>query len=169
MIQYFHLKGRSRTHIKVELDSTLGKSAPSFTTVEHWVAEVKRGCMSCQDEHRSGGPNEVTTPKMVKKIHKMVLYDRRLKVSQLADMAGISKSVVYLILTENLDMKTLCARWVLQLLTMEQKQSREDVALEYLPMFHSNKAEFLRLFITMDATWVHHLTPKTSNSQNNGL
>ncbi|EFN79567.1 hypothetical protein EAI_01260, partial [Harpegnathos saltator] len=35
--------------------STLGESAPSFTTVKYWVAEFKRG----QDEHRSGRPNEV--------------------------------------------------------------------------------------------------------------
>jgi len=28
-------------------------------------------------------------------------------------------------------------------------------------MFRSNKAEFLRRFITMDETWVHHFTPET--------
>ena len=98
---------------------------------------------------------------MVKKIHKMVLDDRRLKVLELADMVGISKSAVHRILTENLDMRKLCARWVPRLLTMEQKQRREDVSIECLAMFHSNKAEFLRRFITMDETWVHHFTPET--------
>lgn len=161
VIQYFHLKGLSPTNIKAELDSTLGESAPSFTTVKYWVAEFKRGRTSCQDEHRSGRPNEVTTPEMVKKIHKMVLDDRRLKVRELADMVGISKSAVHRILTENLDMRKLCARWVPRLLTMEQKQRREDVSIECLAMFHSNKAEFLRRFITMDETWVHHFTPET--------
>jgi hypothetical protein len=28
-------------------------------------------------------------------------------------------------------------------------------------MFHRNKAEFLRRFITMDKTLVHHFTPET--------
>ena len=28
-------------------------------------------------------------------------------------------------------------------------------------MFRSNKAEFLRRFITIDETWVHHFTPET--------
>jgi histone-lysine N-methyltransferase SETMAR len=124
VIQYFHLKGLSPTNIKTELDSTLGESAPSFTTIKYWVAEFKRGRKSCQDEHRSGRPNEVTTPEMVTKIHKMVLDDRRLKVRELADMVGISKSAVHRILTENLDMKKLCARWVPRLLTIEQKQRR---------------------------------------------
>ena len=80
MIQYFHLKGLSPTNIKAELDSTLGSSAPSFTTIKYWVVEFKRGRTSCQDEHRSGRPNEMTTTEMVKKIYKMVLDDRRLKV-----------------------------------------------------------------------------------------
>jgi histone-lysine N-methyltransferase SETMAR len=44
---------------------------------------------------------------------------------------------------------------------MEQKQHREDVSIECLAKFYSNKAEFLRLFITMDETWVHHFTPET--------
>ena len=127
VIQYFHLKGLSPANIKAELDYTLGESAPSFTTIKYWVAEFKRGRTSCQDEHRSGRPNEVTTTEMVKKINKMVLDDRRLKVRELAKMVGILKTVVNCILTENLDMRKLCARWVPRLLTMEQKQRRENV------------------------------------------
>ena len=67
MIQYFYLKGLSPTNIKAELDSTLGESAPSFSTIKYWVAEFKQGCTSCQDEHRSGRLNEVTTAEMVNK------------------------------------------------------------------------------------------------------
>ena len=43
---------------------------------------------------------------------------------------------------------------------MEQKQRREDVSIECLAMFHSNKADFSRRFIVMDKTWVHHFTPE---------
>ncbi|XP_017770316.1 PREDICTED: uncharacterized protein LOC108558040 [Nicrophorus vespilloides] len=45
---------------------------------------------------------------MVKKIHKIVLADHPLKVHELADMVVISKSALYKILTENLDMRNLC-------------------------------------------------------------
>ncbi|GFW43454.1 mariner transposase [Trichonephila clavipes] len=74
VIQYF-LFERSLTNVKTELHSTLGESAPLFTTVKYWIAEFKRGCMSCQDEHCSGQSNEATTPEMVKKTHKAVLDD----------------------------------------------------------------------------------------------
>ena len=48
-----------------------------------------------------------------------------------------------------------------RLVTVEQKQRREDISIECLAMFHRNKTEFLRRFITMDETWVHHFTPET--------
>ena len=85
------------------------------------MAEFKRGRTSCQDEHRSGRPNEVTTPEMVKKIHIMILDVRRIKVRELAGIVGISKSALHRILTESLSMRKLCARWVPRLLTLEQK------------------------------------------------
>ena len=93
--QYPYLKGLNPTNIKVELDSTMGESAPSLTTIKYWVAEFKRGHTSYQDQHRNGPPNEVTTPEMVMKIYKLVLDDPRLDVSELADMVGISKSAVH--------------------------------------------------------------------------
>ena len=83
VIHYFYLKCLSPTNIKAELDSTLVESAPSFTTIKYWMAEFKRDSTSYQDEHRNGRPNEVTTTEMVKKIHKMVLDDRRIIVREL--------------------------------------------------------------------------------------
>ncbi|GFV66394.1 mariner transposase [Trichonephila clavipes] len=133
VIQYFYLKGFSPTNIKAELNSTL---------------EFKRGRTSCQDEHRSGRPNEVTTSERVKKIHKSVPNDHRLKLRELAHIMGISKRAVHRILSENLDMRKLCARWVPCLLPLEQKQCCEDVSFECLAKLHNNKAEFLYRFIT---------------------
>ena len=72
-IQYFHFKGLCSNNIKGEVDSTLGESAPSFTTIKYWVAEFKRGGTSYQDEHRSGWPNEVIAIEMVKKIHSVIV------------------------------------------------------------------------------------------------
>ena len=139
VIQYFHLKGLSPTNSKAELDSSLGESALPFTIIKYWVAELKRDHTSCQDEHHSGRPNEVTTTEIVKKIHKMVLDNRQLKVRELADMLTISKSAVNRILTENLDMRKLCARWLPRLLTMKQKQRRDDVSMECIKNFNLGK------------------------------
>ena len=56
-------------------DSTLSKSAPSFTIVKHWEALFKRGRTNCHDKLLSGRPNKFTTTEMVKKTHKMLLDD----------------------------------------------------------------------------------------------
>ena len=124
------------------------------------MAEYNRDCTSCQDEHRNSRTNEMTTTGMVQEIHEMVLKQRRLKVHELADMVGISKGAVHCILTENLDMRKLCTRWMPGLLTIKQKKRREYVSTECFVMFHSNKADFSRRFIIMDETWVYHFTPE---------
>lgn len=51
------LKCPNATRIKAEMDFTLGEPAPYFTIIKHWIAEFKRGRMSCQKERRSGRPN----------------------------------------------------------------------------------------------------------------
>ncbi|GFU18961.1 hypothetical protein TNCV_2347481 [Trichonephila clavipes] len=41
------------------------------------------------------------------------------------------------------------------------KKCCEDVSIERLVKFHSNKTEFSRCIITKGETWVHHLPPET--------
>ena len=98
----------------------MGVSFPSNTMVKPQIAEFKMGRTSTTDELRSGHPIEVTIPETIKNIHKIILADRRVKVSEMAETAGISTKQVRKILHEDLSMAKLCARWVLRLLTPEQ-------------------------------------------------
>jgi len=50
----------------------------------------------------------------------MLLDDRRMKVREIAETIGISKERVGYILHEELDMKKICARWMLRLFTAGQ-------------------------------------------------
>lgn len=161
VIKFYVLKGKSATQIQTKLNSVLGDSSPSFSTIHSWVAEFKRGRTSCNDAPRSGRPNEVTTPEMVTKIKNIVLQDRRLKLREIAHIVNISSERVFNILHEYLSMKKLCARWVPRLLNDEQKKQRVNVSKECLELFRRNPNEFLRRFITVDETWIHHYTPET--------
>jgi hypothetical protein len=49
-----------------------------------------------------------------------------------------------------LDMQKLCAKWVLVVLKIDQKQQRIDDLEQCLAIFNRNKDEFFRQFITMD-------------------
>lgn len=99
------MKSLSPTNIKVKLNSILEEPARSLTIVKYWVAELKQGRTSCQDEHDNGPPNEVNTTEIEMKIHEMVLDERLLEVGKVFDMVGISKIVVHPILVENINMR----------------------------------------------------------------
>ena len=65
------------------------------------------------------------------------------------------------ILSENLDMKNLCAKWMPRLLTMKQKHYRMNISMKNLEYVKLNSKEFMRLFITVDEIRIHHYTPET--------
>ena len=51
-----------------------------------------------------------------------------------------------------------------RLLTVDQKQQHVDDSERCLQLFPRNKKEFLRKYVTIDETWIHHFTPE-SNQQ----
>jgi hypothetical protein len=66
----------------------------------------------------------------------MLLDDRRMKVREITETIGISKERVGYILHEELDMKKLCARWELRLLTADQKCTRMKMSEQCLESFN---------------------------------
>jgi len=71
----------------------------------------------------------------------MTLYDRRMKLREIAETTGISKEHVGYILHEELDMKKLCARCVPRLLTSDKKRPRMKISEQRLKLFNKNKPD----------------------------
>ncbi|KAM8702311.1 hypothetical protein ACLKA7_004975 [Drosophila subpalustris] len=90
------------------------------------------------------------------------MSDRKVKVREIADILKISAGSVHTIIHDHLGMKKVFSKWVPRLLTPEQKQQRIDESKSCLDMFTRNKSEFLRRYITMDETWIHHFTPESN-------
>ncbi|KAF7266209.1 hypothetical protein GWI33_020443 [Rhynchophorus ferrugineus] len=93
--------------------------------------------MSTKDGERSGRSKEVVT----------------------ADTLKISTEHVHHIVREYLCMRKLCAKWAPRESTFDQKQRRVDDSEQCLKMIKRNKPAFLRQYVTMDETWLHHFTP----------
>jgi histone-lysine N-methyltransferase SETMAR len=91
----------------------------------------------------------------------MLLDDRRMNVRETAENIGISKERVRYILNEELDMKKPCVRWVPRLLTADQKRTSMAISEQCLECFNKIKTAFVRRFIIMDETWIHHYTPES--------
>nr|XP_014285279.1 putative uncharacterized protein FLJ37770 [Halyomorpha halys] len=113
--------------IHADFQNTLRDSAPSYSTVAKWTSEFKFGRESSGDDPRSGLSKSATTPEFIAKVHKKVIDDRRLKVCEVAEVAGMSSEWIYHILTKELGMKKLSARWVLRLLTLDHKRTRLEM------------------------------------------
>ena len=123
--------------------ATLGKDAPSYATVKRWVAEFKRGRQSHEDEPHHGRPVTVATPEMVSKVHDIIMTDRRVTERYIASTVGISQKRVHFILTEDLEMRKLSARWVPRLLTLDQKHTRRTLSRTNLNLVEEIPANFL--------------------------
>lgn len=162
MIKYCFLKGKNTVEAKAWLDQEFPGSAPAKSTIIDWYAKFKRGEMSTEDAERSGRPKEAVTDENIKKVHKIILNDRKVKLQEIADIVKISTERVHHIVHEYLGMRKLCAKWVPRELTFDQKQQRVDDSEQCLEMIKHNKAEFLRRYVTMDETWLHHYTPESN-------
>ena len=93
------------------------------------------------------------------KIHDIVLDDPKVKVREIAKIVSISTECVVNILHTHLCMRKLYERWVPRLLTIDQKRIHMTISARNLAYFNRNPKEFLRRFVTMDETWIHHCTP----------
>lgn len=161
LIKHCFLMGKNTVQAKQWLDKCYGNSSPSRQMVEKWFADFKRGRTDTNDAERSGRPNSAVTPENMKKIHKIVLADRKVKLQEIADTLKISKERVGHILHEHLGMRKMFSKWVPRVLTVDQKQQRIDDSERCLEIFKRDKKDFLRRYVTMDETWIHHYTPES--------
>jgi len=83
-----------------------------------------------------------------------------LTVRELESDLGIPKTTVWRILTENLAMARVCAKFIPKLLSAEQKNLRFEIAQDNLEMI-SNDKNVLKKIITGDESWVYGYDPKT--------
>lgn len=162
LIKYCFLKGKNTVEAKAWLDQEFPDSAPGKTTIVDWYAKFKRGEMSTEDGERSGRPKEAVSDENIQKIHKIILKDRKVKLKEIADIVKISSERVHHIIHEYLGMRKLFSKWVPRELTIDQKQQRVDDSEQCLALFNHNKKDFLRRYVTMDETWLHHYTPESN-------
>ena len=81
---------------------------------------------------------------------------------EISETVNISVGRVWHILHECLGMRKLSVRWVPRFLTAWSMDSCGCVWAR-LSMFQRNSKEFLRRYVTIDVTWIHHYMLETKN------
>jgi len=161
VIQFLTLEGKKPQEIFDRMGNVYGTSAPCYTTVKKWAAEFKRGRQSLEDDPRAGRPVEVTTHEMCEAVERVVLENRRVKVTEIAERTNISVGSVETIIHEHLGMRKVSARWVPRLLTPDMKHRRVECCQELLTRFENNFEDFKQRIVTGDETWLHCWDPDT--------
>jgi len=115
-----------------KLKQAYGEHTLSRSQVFKWFKEFSEGRESIKDEPRSGRSSTAKIDNNVQILGALVRSDRPRTVRMIASELNLNHTTVHQILTEELAMKKLCAKFVPINLTIEQKDNRKDVCLHPL-------------------------------------
>jgi hypothetical protein len=116
--------------------------------------------MAVDSDQRTGRPSTSRNPDVINKVRSLIMEDRRLTVREIAYDTGISDGSAHAILTDDLGMRRVAAKFVPKLLSCEQKELRLDVAQDMLECANGD-LDFLKTVITGDESWVYGYDPET--------
>ena len=119
---------------------------------------------SVTDEERSGRTATSRTEENIVNSRQLLRANRRLTVRSIAEQVDIDRETFRKILTEDLDMRKVCAKMIPKELTEEQKQRRVTICQDLL----ERQDGILGRDITGDETWVTNTTLKRSGEVHNG-
>jgi len=156
-IKFLVKLGKSGNEIREMLVKVYGDNAMKKTAVYKWVKCFSEGRESVPDEERSGQPATSRTEENIAKVCQIVRENRPLTVRSTAEQVNINRETVRKILTEDLDMRKVCAKVVPKELTEEQKQRRVTICQDLL----ERQDDILGRVITGDETWVYQYDPET--------
>jgi len=134
-----------------------GDNAMKKTSVYKWVKCFSEGRESVTDIERSGWPSTSRTEENIEKVCQIVRENRWLIVRSIAEQVNIDRETVRKILTEDLDMRKVCAKMVPKELTEEQKQRRVTICQD----LSERQDDILGHVITGDETCVYQYDPET--------
>ncbi|KFM58918.1 Histone-lysine N-methyltransferase SETMAR, partial [Stegodyphus mimosarum] len=112
-------------------------------------------------EARSGRPS-VVTDDLVRKVDEAIHENRRFTMTTLSEaFPQISRTVLFEIVSDRLNYRKLCSRWVPKMLTDVHKTKRLGSSLTFLTRYSDEGENFLNQIVTGDETWVCHFTPES--------
>ena len=161
VIRFLNARNVSPAEIHQQLVDVYGVTVLSRKQVYFWCNEFNAGRTNVVDEQRSGRASSSATEENIGKIDDFIRQDRWVKIRQIANAVGISKSSVHEIVHDTLHYRKVCARWVPKHLTDLHKAARMGASLTNLQRYHEEGEEFLNRIVTGDETWVHFAQPET--------
>ena len=128
MHQVLSKAGRySKLKLSEEIQQMFGDVALSPTQTKEWFKRLKNGRESVESEPRSGRLCTSRNEEVKDQVREEVLNDRRVTVREITVEVGISTGSVHSILTEDLRMRRVSAKFVPKLLTEKTGASERNL------------------------------------------
>ncbi|GFV74790.1 histone-lysine N-methyltransferase SETMAR [Trichonephila clavipes] len=144
-----------------QISEVYGENIMSDGMVRKWARALKDFRTKIHDEERSGRPS-VITDELIQKVDCKVKENRRFTISSLAEkFPAVSRSALYEIVSERLNYRKSCSRWVTKMLTDEHKTKRLSSTLSFLERYSNEGDDFLSHIVTGDEKWVAYVTPES--------
>ena len=124
------------------------------------IRRFKESGTSTESDLRSRRPSTSRNYEIIAKVRTIVRNNRRLIVREISDDCGISVGSCDAILTDDLHMKRVCAKFVPRLLTDDQREQRQKIAGDLLER-SCEHVQFLKNIVTGDESWVYGYDPET--------
>ncbi|XP_049522073.1 protein GVQW3-like [Dermacentor silvarum] len=159
----FHQKlGDSQVETIWKIQVAFGDDTMSSTQIKVWYNRFKDGRTSVESEPGSGRPSTCQNDQVIAEVNAVVMRDLRVTIREIAEEVGISTFSAHSIMTEDLAMKRVAAKFVPKLLTVEQKQLCVEVSQDMLDSTNSDP-DFMNTIITGDESWVYRYDPETKS------
>jgi len=152
--------GESATVTYEKLQRAYEEHSLSRAQVFRWHKSFLEGQEQVEDELRAGRPSTSKTDDSVERVRSLVRSDCRLMLRMIDSELNLNWFTVHQILTQDFDMRKVCAKMVPKNLTTEQKANRKDVCLDLLDHLE-REPEFFSHVITGDESWILEYDPET--------
>jgi hypothetical protein len=127
-IKFCQKLGDSKAETIRKIQQAFGDDAMGATQIKEWFNPFKDRRTLVDSDERSGRPSTSWNANDIENVSSLILEDHHLTVREIADEVGIRTGSARLILTEDLHMCRVVAKFVPKLLSQKQQQLRLEVA-----------------------------------------
>jgi len=152
--------GKSATETYDLLKKVYGDECLSHTQVFEWFKRFKDGREEIGDDQHTGHPGTSKTNANIEKVGEIVQQNRHPSIRVVSQIIIIDRGTVRQVLHNNFNMKKVCSKMVLRLLTPERKEIRMNFCADILQKIE-NDPNFLENVITCDESWFFKYDPES--------
>jgi [histone H3]-lysine36 N-dimethyltransferase SETMAR len=163
-IKFCVVLNKPSAEIVQNLQQAMGPSAPSDRTIFRWIAHFKAGNQATENEARIGRPRSSRSEENINAIRILIRQDPQLSIEMIAAHTGLGYGSVQRILTDELCMRRILAKWVPHELSQSQMEERKETSLFLMKRLKSLGSDGRKSIVTGDETYLYLNFPETRRS-----